>query len=81
MKVILFENRVFADDQVKKRSLEWDVIQHNVCSYKKRKFATTTTKNKQPNQKMGKRPKQTFLQRRHADGQKAHEKMLNNTNY
>ena len=25
-------------------------------------------KNKQPNQKMGKRPKQTFLQRRHTDG-------------
>ena len=27
------------------------------------------------------RPKQTFLQRRHTDGQKAHEKMLNITNY
>ena len=26
-------------------------------------------------------PKQTFLQRRHADGQEAHEKMLNVTNY
>ena len=25
---------------------------------------------------MGRRPKQTFLQRRHTDGQKAHEKML-----
>ena len=30
---------------------------------------------------MGRRPKQTFLQRRHTDGQKAHEKMLNITNY
>ena len=30
---------------------------------------------------MGRRPKQTFLQRRHKDGQKAHEKMLNITNY
>ena len=30
---------------------------------------------------MGKRPKQTFLQRRHRDGQKAHEKMFNVTNY
>ena len=29
---------------------------------------------------MGKRPKQTFLQR-HTDSQKAHEKMLNITNY
>ena len=31
---------------------------------------------------MGRRPKQTFLQRsRDTDGQKAHEKMLNITNY
>ena len=29
---------------------------------------------------MGKRPKQTFLQRKHTDGQQAHEKMLNITN-
>ena len=33
--------------------------------------------NKQPNQKMGTRPKQTFLHRRHTHGQQAHEKMLN----
>ena len=31
-------------------------------------------KNKQPNQKLGRRPKQTFLQRRHTDGQQIHEK-------
>ena len=30
---------------------------------------------------MGRRPKQTFLQRRHTDGQEAHEKMLNIANY
>ena len=30
---------------------------------------------------MGRKPKQTFLQRRHADGQQAHEKMLNTVNY
>ena len=30
---------------------------------------------------MGGRPKQTFLQRRHTDGQQTHEKMLNITNY
>ena len=28
---------------------------------------------------MGKRPKQTFLQRRHTDGQQAHDKKLNST--
>ena len=38
-------------------------------------------KNKQLNPKMGGRPKQTFLQRRYTDGQDAHEKMLNITNY
>ena len=30
---------------------------------------------------MGRRPKQTFFQRRHADGQQIHEKMLHITNY
>ena len=33
-------------------------------------------KNKQPNQKVGGRPKQTFLQRRHTDDQQTREKML-----
>ena len=31
-------------------------------------------KNKQPNQKLGRRPKQTLLQRRYTDGQQKHEK-------
>ena len=30
---------------------------------------------------MGRRPKETFLQRRYTDGQEAHEKMFNITNY
>ena len=30
---------------------------------------------------MGRRPKQTFLQRRYTDGQQAHEKMLNTANH
>ena len=38
-------------------------------------------KNKQPKPIMGRRPKQTFLQRRHTDGQEAHEKLLNINNY
>ena len=36
---------------------------------------TRTSNN--PVKKMGERPKQTFLQRRHTDGQEAHEKVLN----
>ena len=39
------------------------------------------TKKNQPNQKMGRRPKQTFLQRRQTDGQQAHAKLLNITNH
>ena len=34
-------------------------------------------KNKQPNQKTGRRPKQTFLQRKHTDGKQAHKNILN----
>ena len=30
---------------------------------------------------MGRRPEQTFFQRGNADGQQAHEKMLNHANY
>ena len=30
---------------------------------------------------MGRGPEQTFFQKRHTDGQQAHEKMLNITNY
>ena len=38
-------------------------------------------KNKQPNQKMDRIYKQTFLQRRYTHGQLTHEKMLNITHY
>jgi len=30
---------------------------------------------------MGRRPEQTLLQRRHTDGQQAHEKMINTANH
>ena len=32
-------------------------------------------------QQMGRRPKQTFFQKRQTDGQEAHEKMLNTAHY
>ena len=38
-------------------------------------------KNKRPYQITGQRTKQTFLQRRHTDGQQTHEKILNITHY
>ena len=40
-----------------------------------------TRKTNNPIKKLGRRSKQTFVQRRHTDSQKAHEKMLNITNY
>ena len=36
---------------------------------------------KKKKKKMGRRSKKTFLQRRHIDGQEAHEKMLNIAKY
>ena len=39
-------------------------------------FNIKTKNKKQPNLRMGRRGRQTFLQRRHTDGQEAHEKML-----
>ena len=33
------------------------------------------------NKKMGRKSKKTFLQKRHMDSEKAHEKMLKSTNY
>ena len=38
-------------------------------------------KTNNPIKKMGRRPNKTFLQRRHMDGQEAHEKMLHLTSY
>ena len=40
----------------------------SVIQYIQAAHTTQYQKNKQPNQKVGKRPKLTFLQRRHTDG-------------
>jgi len=39
-------------------------------------FCSSIPKNKQPHPKMGRRSKQTGLQRRHTDGQKTREKFI-----
>ena len=59
--------------KVKKQPSEWEKITANEATFKESKnvqaaHAAQYQKNKQPNQKMGQRPKQTFLQRRHTDG-------------
>ena len=61
--------------KVKRQLSEWQKIIANKTTDKgliskiyKQLIQLTTRKNKQPSQKVGKRPKQTFLQRRHTDG-------------
>ena len=49
--------------------------------YKQHIKLNNNKKNKQPDWNMGKRSKQTFLQRRHMYNQEAHEKIINITNY
>ena len=44
-------------------------------------FMELNIKSKQPHQKMGRRSKQTFLQRIHTDGQQAHEQIISIANY
>ena len=59
--------------KVKRQPSEWEKIIANEATDKQLKniqatYAAQFQKNKQPNQKMGPRTKQTFLQRRHTDG-------------
>ena len=61
--------------KLKRQSSEWEKIIANEATDKKINLkniqaanAAQFQKNKRPNQKMGQRTKQTFLQRRHTDG-------------
>ena len=63
---------VFANDMTQKgliSKIHKQLIQLNIRTHT------------QPNQKMDRSPEQTFLQRRHIEGQQAHGKMLNITNH
>ena len=61
--------------EVKRQPSEWEKIIANETTDKEliskiyqQFMQLNTRKNKQPNQKVGQRTKQTFLQRRHTDG-------------
>ena len=54
-------------------SKQWDKVL--ILKYTNSSYNSTTEK--EPNQKMGRRTKEVFLQRRHTDGQETYEKMLN----
>ena len=75
-------------NQMKREPSEWEKIFANEATDKgliskiyKQLMWLNIKKNKQPNPKMGRRPKQTFLQRRYTDCQQTHERMLNITNH
>ena len=70
---------------MKKQLIEWEKIFVNDMTSKGLKFKISNCssqhkKKKKPYEKLG-RSKQTLPQRRHTDGQQAHEKMLSVANY
>ena len=74
--------------KVKRQPSEWEKIIANEATDKeliskihKQLLQLNSRKINAPIKKMGQRTKQTFLQRRHRDGQQTHEKMFDITHY
>ncbi|WP_410617530.1 hypothetical protein, partial [Amycolatopsis sp. lyj-109] len=74
-------------NKTKRQPTEWEKIFANESTDKGliskiyKHLLQLHTKKITTHQKMGRRSKQTILQRRHTDGQKTHEKMFNVTHY
>jgi len=73
--------------KVKRQPSEWEKIIANETTNKGliskiyKQLIQLNTRKTNSLIKSGERPKQTFLQKRHTDGQQTHEKMLNITHY
>ena len=75
-------------NKIKRQPADWknifaNVLQTIFISKIHRQLIQLNNKKKKQtsNQKMGRRLKQAFLQRKYTDGQQAHEKVLNNVSY
>ena len=88
MKLKSFCKAKVTTNRMKRQPSEWEKIFANESTDKgliskiyRQLMQLNIKKTNNSIQNMGRRPKQTFLQRRHTDGQEAHEKLLNITNY
>ena len=72
---------------MKRQHWEWEKVFANEATDKRltskiyKYLMQLNIKKKQPNQKMGRRLKQTFLQGTHTDTEEVHENMLKITNF
>ena len=87
MKLNSFCTAMQTINKMKRQPSEWEIVFSNEATDKGliskiyKQLMQHNTKNQTTQSKMGRRPKETFLQRRYTDCQQTHERMLNITNH